>query len=839
MIRALRLLHLRRLPRRPLRSIVLVLSVAAGVSLVVTVLVVQASLDASLTEHGRSLAGPAPLRVVGPASRGGLAASTLQPVEAVDGVEAAVPVVQAVTLAEDASGVETTILALGVDCRVEALIGAFGCTSEAIAGADPEGPPILSAALAGTLGEDGVVRTNLGDRPVAGATVAGELDEINDGRVAVYAMPVAQELFVRPDSYDAIYVLPGAGVDLEELRARVADAAGPQNTVLDATQPPPEIESFGLLLPLLGLLSLFALGIGATLVHNTLVLAIEERRRDLAVAGALGAGSGVLVGGTLLEAGLLGGVGGVLGAGAGTLLAAPILESFEVFMLRLAGASLEVHAGWLPFAVGGGLGLLLAIAAAVRPALRAGRLDVVAELGHQRRTEDPLRTPSLRATALLGVIALAGLGVVAAASRRWPLEPWAPLVGSLAMLVVVFGAFWAVGQAAPRLFHVAARRLGDRAPVLRLGLANLAREGLRTSVMIVATAAAVGVALSISSSGTALQTTIAETRLNETGDGLWASTTPRTNAINLDAKIPPDVVRALADVPGVARVDTGVVVGVHGLDGTEWGATTEPATLPYEILAGTADPDRLRDGEILIGPTLARSQGVGPGDTLTVPGRDGLRELLVQGVWANGDYNGNEIAMPRWLLEDLWGPQPSQAAIVRVAEGATPEAVARRIREAGLDPHLDILTPAKQVAAAGDDLGTFFEPFWALQRALVLVAFAAVLFTLLLAAVQRRREHGLLAAVGLSPGGLGRLVLVEAAAVAVVGTFLGTVVGLVMLGAFVEAFFLSVPYRVPFAPDLTAPLVYGLVALGVLGAAAAWPAWRTSRLQVVEALRYE
>lgn len=839
MIRALCLLHLRRLPRRPLRSVVLVLSVAAGVSLVVTVGVVQTSLSRSLTEHGRSLAGPAPLRVVGPVSRGGLAASTLQPVEAVDGVEAAVPVVQAVTLAEDASGQETTIVALGVDCRVEALVGELGCTPQMITGADPDNPPILSANLARALGEDGVIRTDLGDRPVAGATVAGELDEVNEGRVAVYAMPVAQELFVRPDSYDAIYVLPESGVDLDDLRGRLGAAAGPQNIVLDATQPPPEVESFGLLLPLLGFLGLFAFGIGGVLVHNTLVLAVEERRRDLAVAGALGAGSGVLVGGTLLEAGLLGALGGALGAGAGILLAAPILDSFEVFMLRLAGASLEVHAGWVPFAVGGGLGLLLALAAAVRPALRAGRLDVVAELGGRRRDADPLRTPSLRTAAALGLLSLGALGVVIAASRRWPLEPWAPAVGSLAMLVVVLTAFWAVSRAAPRLFHTASRRLGDRGPVLRLGLANLTREGLRTSVMVVATAAAVGIALTISSFGSAMRTSLVEVRLAETGRGLWASTTPWSNAINLEAKIPPDVVRALGDVPGVARVDTSTVVGVHGLDGTEWGATTEPATLPYELLVGTADPDRLRDGEVIVGPTLARTQGVEPGDALTVPGREGLREITVQGVWANGDFNGSEIAMPRWLLEDLWGPQPPEAAIVRVAEGATPEEVSRRIHNAGLDPHLQVRTPAEQVELAAEDLGAFFDPFWAIQRALVGVAFAAVLFTLLLAAVQRRREHGLLAAVGLSPGGLGRLVLVEAAAVAVVGTLLGTAVGIVMLKAFVEAFFLSVPFRIPFAPDLGAPLVYGLVALGVLGAAAAWPAWRTSRLEVVEALHYE
>ena len=37
------------------------------------------------------------------------------------------------------------------------------------------------------------------------------LDHVNDGRIAVYPLPVAQALFARPDGLDAIYIVPKPG----------------------------------------------------------------------------------------------------------------------------------------------------------------------------------------------------------------------------------------------------------------------------------------------------------------------------------------------------------------------------------------------------------------------------------------------------------------------------------------------------------------------------------------------------------------------------------------------------------------------------------------------------
>lgn len=98
MIGAAGVIALRRLQRHPGRALVAVASIAAGTSLLAAVLVVMASLNQSFTEVGRRISAEAPLRVIGPTSRGGIDEATVTRVASVPGVSGVLPVVQAVTL---------------------------------------------------------------------------------------------------------------------------------------------------------------------------------------------------------------------------------------------------------------------------------------------------------------------------------------------------------------------------------------------------------------------------------------------------------------------------------------------------------------------------------------------------------------------------------------------------------------------------------------------------------------------------------------------------------------------------------------------------------------------
>ena len=154
-MRLVRLLALRHLRMRPLRAVLAMLAVAAGSAMAVSVFVVQSSSATSVTEFARSLSGPTELRVVGPIRRGGLEPSVVAAVEDTDGVALAIPMVQGVSLLDepgragtstgaDDRSTDDAVTVLGVDCRVEALVGPLGCTPDAwsttATGRSPSGP---------------------------------------------------------------------------------------------------------------------------------------------------------------------------------------------------------------------------------------------------------------------------------------------------------------------------------------------------------------------------------------------------------------------------------------------------------------------------------------------------------------------------------------------------------------------------------------------------------------------------------------------------------------------------------------------------------------------------
>ena len=163
----------------------------------------------------------------------------------------------------------------------------------------------------------------------------------------------------------------------------------------------------------------------------------------------------------------------------------------------------------------------------------------------------------------------------------------------------------------------------------------------------------------------------------------------------------------------------------------------------------------------------------------------------------------------------------------------------QRVMDAKLDPDLYAVTPDEMVSQLADEVASQAGPFWALQRMMLVVALVGTLSTLLLVGVQRRRELGVLGAVGFGPGALGRMTLTEGVATAFAGGLLGAVASLGLFEALRNASAVSVGARPPFVTDPMAAVTATGLALVVVVIGAAWPAWRTSRLQIVDAIRDE
>ncbi|MHB8464523.1 MAG: FtsX-like permease family protein [Acidimicrobiales bacterium] len=841
MFRTTRLLNLRRLRRQPVRAIISVIAVAAGVALAIAVLVLSTSTSASLRDFGRRLSGPTALRVVGATSRGGLDATVLATVEKTPGVAAAVPIVQAVTYIADASGNATTVVALGVDCHIQALIGSIGCDQAALTKTPDTAPPLISASLARRLGPSATIRTDLGRRPLRGATTIDRLDTLNSGNVVVYALPVAQRLFVRPGRLDAIYVQPAAGVNVAALRATLQRAVGPWNGVLTASDPPPGsgvvTASF---VPLFGLLAFFLMGVAGVLVFNTMSLSLEDRRRDLAVIGALGSRTRTLVGGVVAEAAALGCIGGLLGTGAGILLAHPLTSSLSDFTKKFAGVPITVHATLSALVVGVLIGTLLGALAAWVPARRATRMDVAAELSMRDIRLESAPAARLRRVAVYAVVAAIGVGICWLAQRHGAIEQWQAGIGPFGLIVASVGTLMTMGAAAALVARLAQRFVARSDGATRLGVANLIRDPGRTGVMAVAIGAVVAIAFMVASTHVSIRDAIAHGVRTGSHNEIVVSTLAPNNSINIDAKPSADLARRLARIPGVAALETNATLLTgHTMAGLIGVSAYQRPVFTLSIVEGPPGATVFAQGKVLIGVGLARDKGLRPGSPLQLDTPTGQHTVTVGGVWLNGNYNGHVVDMPLPLFRQLYGDQPTESLGVLPAPGVDVQDLANRIRAAHLDPDLIVDTPSQVVNRASHDIGRQLKTFNALLRAMLFMAFIAVLSTLLLVGAQRRRELGLLAAVGMEPRQLARMTITEALTVGIIGVLLSVIGAVVMNIAFTLLVPIIVGYKDPIRFAFSSMAIWGAVALVVVVAAAALPAWRTSRVEVLEALQYE
>ena len=826
--------HVRGLAQRWTRTLLSVIAVGAGVSLVVGVVISKHSLDRSLDNFTGELSGSAALRVEGAADHGGLDASVAPRVAAVPGVQAVVPMVITITQVADSRGRELLVPALGVDCSIQALVGAFQCSPELMQRLGDN--PVVSPRLQKRLGPSGELRTDLQAFPTAPALAVGGLNRINAGLVVLFELSASQRQFVRPGGLDELLVVAKPHTKLKNLRAAVAAAAGRTNRVVAGDAPIGSSLVASLLLPFLFLISLIGLVIGAQLVRNTLELSLEERRRELATTAALGATPHDVLAGLLVEGVIIGAIGGVLAIAGGALVARAFVGSLSAQLAKATGLHIPVSTPPSALVVCAVMGIGVAVLASIAPARRAAKLDLVAELSERTKFE-VARKRSNRSLAITGTFAVVMLGLGWAGHRNGALKAWQPPALILALAASAIVGYAACAQITPRLLAALQRAPGFKTGPTRVALGNIVAAPRRTVAVTIAITAPVFVSVVLSGIVPGMRAG-AETFAHAVNDGrVWVSTLDTNNTSGIDAKVTPAIEERLAALPGVASLAHSNFVsfedssGMFAIDGTEGPAPT------FHVYRGLSGQEAFDQGKVMIGPALARRHHSEPGDSITVPGRYGPVSFTVGGIWSSPESLGYSINMSIVQLRTVVGPRPPDYVQLIPTPGVTTAALAQTVRAAHLDPRLKVFAPEQLGVELARDFGEIAQPFKALQAALVVVALIATASTLLLAAAQRRRENAVLAALGMAPRDLAFATLIETGIIAFVATTVAAVTSQLTLLCFTWASEvlsgMVIPYRLDVRPVLIAAVVVTLIA--VVGATL--PAWRTARTNVMTALR--
>ncbi len=244
-----------------------------------------------------------------------------------------------------------------------------------------------------------------------------------------------------------------------------------------------------------------------------------------------------------------------------------------------------------------------------------------------------------------------------------------------------------------------------------------------------------------------------------------------------------------------------------GIYGVEPEFEQRVSNIPGLVLNGRY-LDKTDAAEIVIGSVLARNLRVKIGDELTLMGSgvDGsfaAAVVNIVGIFESGvkDIDRNIAEIPLGLFQDMFFMEGAGHQIVIVGDslGVVPEvqATVRSLLPADSNlvvPDWDELLPGLKQAIQAD-MGSSFFMYFVL---VVLVSFS-VLNTQLMSVLERTREFGIVMALGLKPGRLGRLVLLETAMMGLMGTVLG-----VAAGALVTSWFTSNGLAFPGMDEMAA-----------------------------------
>ncbi len=256
---------------------------------------------------------------------------------------------------------------------------------------------------------------------------------------------------------------------------------------------------------------------------------------------------------------------------------------------------------------------------------------------------------------------------------------------------------------------------------------------------------------------------------------------------------------------------------------------------------------------------VSRRLGVEVGDTILVAG-DGSAELNLEiiGIMAPADEEsdsdggfgvrfstsseGDTISVPYDTMELLWGPADDVlVTLVKTESGYDVDEVADRAEEALKERGSDItaVTYTDISEAIGTVTSTVSAFLAGIAGISLLVGGVGVMNTMFTSVLERTKEIGVMKAVGAKNGHVWTIFLIESGLMGLVGGIVGTVLGLglsALASVFIGRFF-DVDLIVVASPALIVITLLGSFALGAL--AGLWPAWRASKLPVVDALRYE
>ena len=656
--------------------------------------------------------------------------------------------------------------------------------------------------------------------------------------------------FVRPEAprVNRIDVLFQPGTNAEEVANRIKEFVGQRATVRTAKEQGSSTqEVVGGIQIGFTMCSIGAMVVGLFLVYNALAVTVAERRHDIGIIRSIGSTRLQVVGvfiGAALVLGVFGAICGVpLGIG---------MAKFALNLIKDDLASMFTAQGppsswptWGTVWLASASGVATAVLASLIPSVQAASQDPADVV---RRVPGGPSGRWLLAHRLTCLFLVAG-GVAMILGRTY-LPARIGAFGGMVMALV------GMLLSAPIFVAMTVRVLQ---PILkyvlsieaRLAADNLLRSPGRTGLVIGALGAGVAVMIQTAGVGKSNEEPV-KAWLDEVIQAeQFISTGSVTEAITSMSPADGTLVDEVIKLPGVESA-AGIRYVRPEYNGTRIFLTAidmDRFILPSQRrgtdgLPGlTAFGALPRSGNgVIMSDNFAYRQKVAIGDTINVQGPAGPVELKVLGTVKDYSWSRGTLFMDRGVFGKLF--LDTKVDIVHVflnreSEQATQDA-RKSLATFAADRGFIVADRVALRKMVGDLIERIYKLVHLQQIVVGFVAALGVVTSLLISVLQRKRELGLLLAVGATPGQVVRTVLAEAILMGVLGTVLGFLIGIPLewyvlkVVLFEESGFhfdLLLPWQQAIGISLGAIVVATLAGL--------FPALQSIKTRIPDAIAYE